>query len=309
VPVPTPVFLNERLKSAAGAKDRFGSTAAEVLDTAALIAAADQDWDQASVAAFQKEQDIHPKVWGKLVAIHKDQRLKPLQEQLPASYTALYALVVMSDEEFGAAVSEGLLDLKSLSSRAILDWTKAYRLKGTGIEQEVPLTLVLKQDLSTEQHQELLQALKRVAEQFGAEVREGKRGLRQAEVKAEARATLASRIEEALMKEIAQVFAEAPEDLKSRFGISSAGDLIAAPRATFTGFFQNLVGKVKIEFWRQFGRAYLLKIARDFNLTESRAERFQLKKRILENFKPTWSPQIVGFVAMCDEIVMTYMSK
>jgi len=307
--VPTPVFLNERLKSAAGAKDRFGSTAAEVLDTAALIAAADQDWDQASVAAFQKEQDIHPKVWGKLIAIHKDQRLKPLQEQLPASYTALYALVVMSDEEFSAAVSEGLLDLKSLSSRAILDWTKAYRLKGTGIEQEVPLTLVLKQDLNAEQQQHLLAALKDLAVQFGAEVREGKRGLRQAEVKAEARATLASRIEEALMKEIAQVVAEAPDDLKSRFGITSAGDLVASPRATFTGFFQNLVGKVKIEFWRQFGRAYLLKIARDFNLTESRAVRFQLKKRILEDFQPTWSPQIAGFEAMCDEIVMTFMSK
>lgn len=309
MPVTTPGFLNERLKSAAGAKDRFGATAADVLETAALIAAADQDWDQASVAAFQKEQEIHPKVWGKLVAIHKDQRLKPLQEQLPASYTALYALVVMSDEEFSAAVSEGLLELNPLSSRAILDWTKAYRLKRTGIEQELPLTLVLKEDLSAERQQDLLSALKQVADQFGAEVREGKRGLRQAEVKAEARATLASHIEEELMREIGKVVAESPEDLKSRFGTGSAGDLIAAPRATFTGFFQNLVGKVKIEFWRQFGRAYLLKIARDFNLTDSRAERFQLKKRIQEDFKPTWGPQIPGFNEMSDEILKTYMSK
>jgi len=311
--VPTSVFLSERLQVQAGAKDRFGATAAEVLETAALIAAADQDWDQASVAAFQKEQDIHPKVWGKLIAIHKDQRLHRLKDKLPASYTALYALVVMSDEEFSAAVAEGLLirakGQTPLSSRAILDWTKAYRLKGTGIEQEIPLTLVLKQDLIDEQHQDLLQALKRVAEQFGAEVREGKRGLRQAEVKAEARKAVAEEIEEALIKEIAQVVVEAPEDLKSRFGISSAGDLIGAPRGTFTGFFQNLVGKVKIEFWKQFGRAYLLKMARDFNLTDSRTERFQLKKRILEDFQPTWSPEICEFEELCDEIVTTYMQK
>ena len=307
--VPAPVFLKERLKSAAGAKDRFGATAAEVLGTAELIAAADQDWDKATIAAFQKEQEVHPKVWGKLVAIHKKQRLKDYLDQLPASYTALYALVVMSEDEFSAAVDAELLKTKNLSSRAILDWTKAYRLKRTGIEQEMPLTLVLKEDLSAERQQDLLVALKQVAVQFGAEVREGKRGLRQAEVKAEGRATLASHIEEELMREIGEVVAEAPEDLKSRFGISSAGELIAAPRATFTGFFHNLVGKVKIEFWRQFGRAYLLKIARDFNLTDSRAERFQLKKRIQEDFKPTWGPQIPGFNEMSDEILKTYMSK
>ena len=111
------------------------------------------------------------------------------------------------------------------------------------------------------------------------------------------------------MKEIGTVVAAAPEDLKSRFGVSSAADLIEAPRATFTGFFHNLVGKVKIEFWSQFGRAYCLKIARDFNATESRAERFQLKNRILNDFKPTWSSQINGFEAMADEILTTYMSK
>jgi hypothetical protein len=307
--LPTPEFLIERLNSAAGAKDRFGSTAADVLRIAELIAAADQDWDQVSITAFQDQQGIHTKVWGKLIAIQKDQRLKPLQDVLPASYTALYALVVMSDEEFSAAVSQGLLNLKPLSSRAILDWTKAYRLKGTGIEKEVPLTLVLRDDLTNQQHQDLLTALKKIALQFGAEVREGKRGLLQTEVKAEARATLAAQIEEELMQEIAQVFSDAPDELKSRFGICNAADLIAAPRGTFTGFFQNLVGKVKVEFWKQFGRAYCLKIARDFNLTDSRAERFQLKKRIEDNFKQTWGPQINGFDAVTDEILTTYMSK
>lgn len=309
MPVPTPDSLRERLQSAAGSKDRFGATAAEVLETAALIAAADQDWDQRTIAAFQEQHQIHPKVWGKLVAIHKDRRLLPYQEQLPSSYTALYALVVMSDEEFAAAVSDELLKTKKLSSRAILDWTKAYRLRSTGIEQEIPLTLVLKEDLSAQELQDLLQALKQVAEPFDAEVREGKRGLRQAEIKAEARKSLAEQIEEQLIQEIGDVVEAAPADLKSRFGISSALDLIAAPRATFTGFFQVLVGKVKIEFWQRFGRAYCLKIARDFNLTESRTERFQLKKRILEDFKLTWGPQIAGFDGVCDEIVMTYMNR
>ena len=304
-----PVLLGERLVSAAGAKDRFGATAAEVLETAALIAAADQDWDKATIAAFQREQAIHPKVWGKLVSIAMSTNLRSLpQEDLPASYTALYALVVMTPQELKAAAAEGVIR-SNASSRSILEWTKAFRLRGTGIEQEVPLTLVLKQEMKPAQQQTLLEALKEVADQFGADLLEGKGGVKQASIKSDQRKALAQQIEEHLMQEIGSVVASAPDDLKHRFGVASAADLISAPRATFTGFFQNLVGKVKIEFWKQFGRAYCLKIARDFNLTESRAERFQLKKRIQEDFKPTWGPQISGFEAQCDEIVATYMGK
>jgi len=303
----TPVSFAEHLRGAPGSKDRFGSTAAEVLETAALVAAADQDWDKATVAAFQDAQKIHGKVWGKLVAIHKDQRLKLYQDSLPASYTALYALVVMKDQELDAAITDGLLKVKNLSSRAILDWTKAYRLKGTGIEQEIPMTLVLKSDLSEQQRQVLLQALQSVADEYGAEVREGKKGLKQAEVKAEARAALANRLEEELMQEIGSVVLNAPDDLKQRFGVSSAVDLIQGSRSTFTGFFQNLVGKVDGVFWRQYGQAYCLKIARDFNLTDSRAERFQLKDRIKKAIKD-WAGEIDGLQAMANEVLSTYMS-
>ena len=300
--------LAERLSVSPGSKDRFGTTAAEVLETAALVATADQEWDKGTVATFQKEQKIHAKVWSKLVAIHKDQRLREHRDQLPASYTALYAIVVMSDEEFNAAVANDLLKAVNLSSRAILDWTKAYRLRGKGIEQEVPLTLVLRENLTEQQHQELLEELQSLAGRFGAEILEGKGGVKQAGLKADARKTRAQVIEDDLMMEIGSVIADAPVDLKKRFGIIGVEDLIAAPRTTFTGFFQTLVGKVDGVFWQQYGRAYCLKIARDFNLTDSRAERFQLKDRI-KKAVAKWSPQINGFTEMTDSILETYMSK
>ena len=308
---PAPTDLAEHLSAAPGSKDRFGSTATEVLETAALVAACEQDWDKGTIATFQKEQGIHQKVWGKLVSIARSKNLERVpEEDRPVSYTALYALVVMTPQELESVLKEGLLRrIQPVSSRSILDWTKAYRLQGTGVEQEIPLTLVLREDLSDEQHQELLVALQAVAAGFGAQVLQGKGGIKQADVKADLRKAKAQKIEEDLMQEIGKVVGAAPEDLKSRFGVSSASDLIEGPKATFTGFFQNLVGKVKIEFWRQFGRAYLLKIARDFNLTDSRAERFQLKKRIIDYFKPTWGPQVAGFDVMADELLTTYMSK
>jgi hypothetical protein len=305
---PTPVFLRERLKGAAGSKDRFGSTAIEVLETAALVAAASADWDKDTIGAFQEEQKIHQKVWGKLVSIARSQNLKSIPtKELPASYTALYALEVMSPQELKAAVQEGLVR-SDASSRSILDWTKAFRLRGTGIEQEMPLTLVLRQDLDDEQKQDLLEALGKVAAQFGAEILEGKGGVKQSGVKADQRRAKALEIEEELMRLLGPVVLDAPDALKQRFQVTSAAELIEGPRQTFTGFFQNLVGKVDGVFWRDYGHAYCLKIARDFNMTESRAERFQLKDRI-SRATLKWKSEIPGFEAKTTSVLDTYMSR
>jgi hypothetical protein len=314
VPVPTPESLSDRLSAASGSKDRFGSSAAEVLDLAQQVAAAHSDWDKSTIAAFQKEQDIHPKVWGKLVSIAKSKNLRSLpEEDLPASYTALYALEVMKQEELTAALKEGLLKRNPgegpVSTRSILDWTKAYRLRGTGIEQEIPLTLVLRDDLAPQEQQDLLEALKAVATQYGADLLEGKGGVKQAAIKSDLRKVLAQQIEEDLMREIGEVVANAPDDLKDKFKIQSALDLISGPRETFTGFFQVLEGKAKEGFWQKYGRAYCLKIARDFNLTESRAERYQLRKR-LDMAIERWGIErcIEGFKETAEDIKATYMA-
>lgn len=305
-----PVSLAEHLIGAPGSKERFGRTAVEVLETAALVAAADADWNKDTVLTFQKEQQIHPKVWGKLIAIHRDRRLLPLQECLPASYTALYALVVMNDEELLAALKEEVVSSRA-SSRSILDWTKTYRLRGTGIEQEIPLTLVLREDLTEERHKDLLQALQQVADQFGADVLEGKGGVKQAFLKADQRKVKASEIEEELMRLISPVVVAAPADLRTKFKVTSAADLIVGSREVFTGFFQVLEGKGDpTVFWKKYGRAYCLKIAYDFNLTSSRAERYQFRKRI-EMAIERWGSErgVEGFEEMAKDVLETYMGR
>jgi hypothetical protein len=309
--VPTPGFLRERLSGAPGSKDRFGSTAAEVLETAALVAAAHADWDKDTIDAFQEGQKIHQKVWGKLVSIARSVNLQSLPaEDLPASYTALYALEVMSPQELKAAVQEDLVR-SDASSRSILDWTKAFRLRGTGIEQEIPLTLVLREDLSAAQQQDLLDALRKVADQFGAEILEGKGGIRQAEVKSDQRKARAAEIEEDLMRRLGPVVLDAPDALKQQFQVGSAADLISGSRERFTGFLQVLEGKGdKSVFWTKYGRAYCLKYARDFNLTDSRAERYQLKKRVTMALE-RWGVenQVPGFQEAAEDVMRTYMRR
>jgi hypothetical protein len=308
--VPAPRDLELHLTASPGSKERFGSTAKAVLETAALIAAVHSDWDKSTIAAFQKEQDIHPKVWGKLVSLAQSKNLRSLpEEDLPASYSALYAIEVMKQEELSAALKEGLVR-SNASTRSILDWTKAYRLRRTGIEQEIPLTLALREDLTPQGQQDLLEALKVVANQFGADLMEGKGGVKQSVIKSDLRKVLTQQIEKDLIREIGVVVANAPHDLKDKFKIQSVLDLISGPRETFTGFFQVLESKAKEVFWQKYGRAYCLKIARDFNLTESRAERYQLRKR-LDMAIERWGIErsIEGFKESAEDIKATYMAR
>lgn len=305
---PDPASLAQRLSVSPGSKERFGSTAEAVLAVAALVAAANTDWDKGTIAAFQEEQRIHQKVWGKLVSIARSENLKTLPEvDLPASYTALYALEVMSPQELKAAVQEGLVR-SDASSRSILDWTKAFRLRGTGIEQEIPLTLVLREDLSAEQQQNLMEALGKVANQFGAEVLEGRGGIRQAEVKSDQCKARAAEIEAELMELLGPVVLSAPDALKQQFQVSTARDLITGTRQTFTGFLQNLVGKIDKLFWMEHGHAYCLRLARDYNLTDSRAERYQLKDRIGKAVGK-WRSEIPGFEKMTSSILKNHMRR
>ena len=103
----------------------------------------------------------------------------------------------------------------------------------------------------------------------------------------------------------------ASDALKQQFQVGSAADLISGSREQFTGFLQVLEGKTdKTIFWKNYGRAYCLKYARDFNLTESRAERYQLKKRVMMALE-RWGVenQVPGFEAIAEDVMRTYMRR
>jgi hypothetical protein len=305
VPVP-PAELARCLSGAPGSKERFGCGASEVLALSRLIAAADASWERGTIQDFQKEQGLNPQVWGKLVAIARSDALESIPKGMrPASYTALYALVVMTADELAAALGEGVLR-GDASSRSILEWTKAYRLRGTGIGQEVPLTLLLNEDFSPQQREQLLCALQETAAAFDAEVLEGKGGVRQVDLKAEQRKQRAQEIETKLVGLLEPAIQRASEDLKRTFDVWTAKDLASGKRDVFTGFLQVLGNRVQDEFWRNYGRAYCIKIARDFNMTEKRAERYQLKKR-LEEIEGKWGDGNQDLATAVQDVRRSYL--
>ena len=108
---------------------RFGTTSEDVFQLAYLMSAISNSSPKSAVKKICKELNIHEKVWLKFLRIVNDSRLntmRDLNQNLPNSYTALYALAVMDDEEFAAFMYENELNSET-PSRAILDWTRHYR--------------------------------------------------------------------------------------------------------------------------------------------------------------------------------------
>ena len=74
----------------------YGKSAREILQTCALVAEYAQEHTPDQVKAFQERVEINPQVWLRLLALHRDERLKKHLEHLPSF---LYDAVCHSSDE------------------------------------------------------------------------------------------------------------------------------------------------------------------------------------------------------------------
>lgn len=270
-----PIDLLQRLTELRG----YGKTAAEVLGTTALVAAADSSWSHEQIQQFQTQAEMHPKVWEKLCSIARDTRLKQVPESsLPGTYTALYALVVLSDQEWDAAVQEGIVQPHA-SSRSLLEWTRQQRRQEQGYRSEQMLRLIHSRELSQQEQSALLEELSALASTYGVSILSGEDGTKQRGVQAEKRKSAAEDLEAELIQLLSPVFDDASTPLKEQFNLQTIADLVNGELRTFTGFLVRYYGSTD-GMWEGAGREYCLKVALEFNRTDSRAQRFNYKKRL-----------------------------
>ena len=69
---PTPEELRLLLQQSG----RYGRSGRQVLETCSFVLAADQDWDPEITKEFLASEEIHPKVWDKLLGIARCRHLR-----------------------------------------------------------------------------------------------------------------------------------------------------------------------------------------------------------------------------------------
>lgn len=213
---------------------RYGRSAESVLETCSLIAAADLTWESTEVSSFQEKEEIHEKVWVKLVTIAKDSKLKEIDPKiLPSSYTALYGLVVMSQPEWDAAIKEGAINARA-SSRSIIDWTRKYRLGTPPDHQEKAMTILLTRPLEQDLWEAMKEELSSVCLKYDAKIFEGKKILPHKKIWDNR--VMSDRCLQRLLVLLREIVKNTSEDLRESFGIYTGGELARSTKKIFPAF-------------------------------------------------------------------------
>jgi hypothetical protein len=257
-----------------------GKTAYEVVESGQTLAHMEQRLSPEDLQTLCKGTGWHPKVISKLLAIGRDKRLVPLLPQLPGSYSAIYPLTTLTDAELNLAVSEGTCR-PDASSREVLDWIKVKRLEGMDLPETLTFSGTSSDPLTKERKAALLAALQQAAMPFGVTVVEGGPATGTRKATKASRETIAQTLQQQLIADLTPVVEDAPETLLQDFGVTSAEDLASAEIRTLTGVLVRLCGNSE-GMWESYGTIYSRKVALEFNRTDSRAQRFNYRKRLLE---------------------------
>jgi len=280
----------------------YGDTAQQVLDLCALVAEAESNWSSTELKAFLKEVGTNPMVWRRLFSIAQDKRLPALVENLPSSYTALYALTNFSDQELEAGVKEGVISAES-SSRQILDWVKQFRVgNGSGESKAEVLYLRLDPNQTQEQRRTLIDVLVAIAGEHGAQLVTEPEQLTKRYSVTQQRKEAGKVLRQELLVEVQDILPRVTEHERNRMGVASVGELVDSNISLFGQFLIASAGS-RIAMFEQYGSTYCKKIAYEHTQAEDRSQRFNYKRRLIQC--KALCPDASEFI---DDLMSKYMS-
>jgi hypothetical protein len=264
-----------------GSPPAYGETAAAVLETCALIAEAEEQWDPKQVIRFQEKAGIHEKVWGRLLSIHRCTRWQEVdQSDLPGNYTALYALTTLSDEAWTQLVERKVLR-RTLSSRQILTWESEIKTGLAELPKRVEMMLACSEDKVDHEVKAVLEQFKSIAAEHGMLLvfkAPSERGFAAGSTPEQIMEVISKRMIPPL-KELVQ---DAGKVLKDSLGIQTEEDLINASMRDFLKFINRTAGS-SAAARETYGKQYCLKLALEYNrMSNTRANRFNYKKKLEE---------------------------
>jgi len=279
------------------------AAAGERLSPATLsmgIAAAGERLSPATLSIYRDASRLGKKVFSKLKVIGEhlgqldDKTRRETTKGLPASYSTIHLLCALKPDELAEAVKAKQVTPKT-SVRAAESYVKQIRfprqsLGGADVEKgrwsikEETLYRVCRPEdtpLSEDLQRQLEEDLRKVCSRYGMDIRkatnESTTALREADRKEKA-AFWREVLEEQLPQ---KWFQETDKEVRKTFNVKVVEEVWDAPLRTFTGFLIK-TGKGRQHFYEDHGQAYVSKLHYLQETSESKATRYNLKRRIEE---------------------------
>jgi hypothetical protein len=264
----------------------YGNTAAEVLETCALVAQYAKERTPEQIKEFQKQVEINPQVWSRLIALHRDERLKKHLTDLPASYTALYAISRMNDEEFEAAVNQGIIHTAA-SSHSILKWTKQNRLTAGETVPPWRCLVVFDQDVGQKEFIDMRSRMNQIAQEYGAKLISESDYIPSELQMDKVKQDLIDRLKLKIVELANPAFSRMTEQERLRAGVDHPEDFLTIDMTTFGSIIRGDARCFESDCDSCLP-IYVYRIALEHLTTESRSQRFNYKRRLwqLANIQP-----------------------
>ena len=256
----------------------------------------------------------------RMLELSTNRRREMVTQGLPASYSVIHLFCsVFTAQELRGAVKSKTITPKT-SVRKAKELTERHRFprgpkegieKGRwGIAEELLFRVCRPEDndLSEEQQQQLEQQLRKVCSQYGVQLRRGKGGIRT--LREEERVQKAAFWRSVLKDELTpRWFQLQDEKWRRKNCFSSVEELWATDLRKFSMCLRALGPSVKElmrdqygkrevtstefnermsplreAFWQNYGKAYVAKLHYEYETTDSRSNKYNLKRRIEEIF-------------------------
>jgi len=282
------------------AENPHTGTVQQVVNLSIGIATAGERLSPATLAIYRDASGVGEKVFSKLKVIGErigqldDKKRRDVINGLPASYSTIHLLCSLKADELTTAVKTKQVTPKT-SVRAAQTYVRQVRFprqslgggnveKGRWSVKEETLYRVCRPEdtpLSEDLQRQLEDDLRKVCSRYGMDVRratnEGTTALRDAD-----RKKRAAFWREVLEEQLPQKwFQETDKEVRKTFNVKVVEEIWDAPLRTFTGFLIK-TGKGREHFYEEHGQAYVAKLHYLQEMTESRATRYNLKRRIDE---------------------------
>ena len=269
-------FLAEHLLKLFARKS-YGKNAQQIIDLCALVHEAQSTWSKIEVKEFQSESTINSQVWGKLNAIALDKRLLEHINNLPSSYSALYALTCLTDQHLSDGFGFGIIH-PGASSRQIQAWAQEWQIRSSTNLKVRTIYLASEIELDDSECKKILEKLNEYASAEKVLLLEGLGNSRHYQQKQQ-KIIEASRKLSAIETDIEHFMYLGGGEFIKHYSLEKIDSLM---EGDFNSFARALlrISRSRKEMMSNHGIVYCYKIALEYFRADSRSQRFNYKQRL-----------------------------
>jgi hypothetical protein len=263
----------------------FGDSPESIIMFCKQISELDQQMSKQERISLWEKVEVSRKKWEKLCRVGRDSRLSKYSPNLPTTFTAIYALTMLTNDELNDGMMTGDLN-PTISSRKIYTYAQEFRLYQTAFSEEykniMPCFLAIGdkgKDLKKWEIDILFRAVNQTLVKSGvmilAQVSPTKKfNQKQKELiaKEKRQGTIEMEIEHQMYMVV--------DGLYEYYTSMDVYEILNDSMSQFARALM-LISKTRLEMMEKYGRLYCYKIALEFNRTNNRVQRFNYKRRLL----------------------------